>query len=130
MLEKGLSSGAIAKDDRNQRLLADAKQQVEALKKGIEQQEREARAIPAGEQDARLALTFYTLGNYAKAVEAAQRAIEKGRVSRIDDVQMLLGVSLVELKRSKDAIAAFNAAEKANPKVAEVAEVWRDVAGG
>ncbi len=130
MLEKGLANGAIAKDDRNQRLLADAKQQVDALKKGIDQQEREARAIPAGEQDARLALTFYTLGNYAKAVEAAKRALEKGRVSRPDDVQMLLGVSLVELKRAKEAVPVFQAAEKANPRIAGVAEVWRDVAGG
>jgi tetratricopeptide (TPR) repeat protein len=130
MLEKGLASGAIKKDDRNQRLLADAKQQVEALKKGLEQQEREARAIPAGEPDARLALTFYTLGNYAKAAEAAKRALEKGKVNRPDDVQMLLGVSLVELKRAKEADAAFAAAEKANPKVAGVAEVWRDVTGG
>lgn len=130
MLERGLANGAIAKDDRNQRLLADAKQQVEALRKGIEQQEREAKAIPAGEQDARLALTFYTLGNYAKAAEAAQRAIGKGRVNRPDDVQMLLGVSLVELKRNKEAIAAFTAAEQANPKVAEVAELWREVIGG
>lgn len=130
MLEKGLANGAIKKDDRNQRLLADAKQQVEALKKGLEQQEREARAIPAGEPDARLALTFYTLGNYAKAAEAAKRALEKGKVNRPDDVQMLLAVSLVELKRTKEAVSAFQAAEKANPKVAGVAEVWRDVTGG
>ncbi len=130
MLEKGFSSGAIKKDDRNQRLLADAKQQIDALKKGLDQQEREARAIPAGEQDARLALTFYTLGNYAKAVEAAKRALEKGKVNRPDDLQMLLGVSLVELKRSKEAVSAFQSAEKANPKIAGVAEVWRDVTGG
>lgn len=130
MLEKGLANGAIKKDDRNQRLLADAKQQVEALKKSIAQQEREARAIPSGEQDARLALGFYTLGNYAKAVEAAQRALQKGKVNRPDDVQMLLGVSLVELKRGKEAIPAFQAAGKANPKVAGVAETWADVTGG
>jgi tetratricopeptide (TPR) repeat protein len=66
MLERGMNGGAIKKDDRNQRLLADAKQQVAGLKAGIDQQEREARAIAAGEPDARLALAFYTTGNYAR----------------------------------------------------------------
>lgn len=129
MLERGLGNGAIAKDERNQRLLADAKQQIEALRKNIEQQEREARAIPAGDQDARLALSFFTLGNYAKAVEAAQRSLEKGRLTRPDDVQMLLGVALVELKRGREAQAAFKAAGS-SPRLAGVAALWSEIAGG
>jgi tetratricopeptide (TPR) repeat protein len=129
MLERGFSSGAIKKDERNQRLLADAKQQLAGLKAGLDQQEREARAIAAGEPDARLALAFYTTGNYAKAVEAARRSLEKGRAARPDDVNMLLGVSLMELKRNKEAQAAFQAAA-ANPRVAGVANLWSSIAGG
>ena len=129
MLERGMSGGAIKKDERNQRLLADAKQQVTGLKAGIDQQEREARAIAAGEPDARLALAFYTTGNYAKAVEAARRSLEKGRAARPDDVNMLLGVSLMELKRDKEAQAAFQAAAK-DPRVEGVANLWYSIAGG
>jgi len=129
MLERGLNSGAIKKDERNERLLADAKQQVAGLKAGIDQQEREARAIGSGEPDARLALAFYTIGNYAKAVEAARRSLEKGRAARPDDVNMLLGVALMELKRNKEAQAAFQAAAE-NPRVAGVADLWSSIAGG
>lgn len=129
MLERGMNGGAIKKDERNQRLLADAKQQVAGLKAGIDQQEREARAIAAGEPDARLALAFYTTGNYAKAVEAARRSLEKGRAARPDDVNMLLGVSLMELKRDKEAQAAFQAAAK-DPRVEGVANLWYSIAGG
>jgi hypothetical protein len=42
---------------------------------------------------------------------------------------MLLGVSLMELKRNKEAQAAFEAAAK-DPRVAGVANLWSSVAGG
>lgn len=130
MLEKGMAAGGIKKDERNQRLLADARKQLEAMKGALTQQEREAKAIAAGNSEAKLATTYFTLGDKAKAIEAAQRALQKGKLSREDDVQMLLGVSLYDQKKTKDARTAFQAAGKANPKIVGVANLWDDVAGG
>jgi tetratricopeptide (TPR) repeat protein len=130
MLEKGMAAGGIKKDDRNTRLLEDSKKQVESLKANLAQQEAEARAIADGDSDAKLATTLFTLGNYAKAVEAAQRAIQKGKLNRADEVQMTLGVCLMELKKTKEARAAFQAAGKANPQNAGIANLWEDFAGG
>lgn len=129
-LEKGMAAGGIAKDDRNNRLLADAKQQLESLRQNIDQQEREAKAIAAGEPEARLAMTYFTLGNAPKAIETAQRALEKGRLGRADNVQFLLGVALYDQKKTKEAAAAFDAAAKANAQNAGVANLWNDIAGG
>jgi len=128
-IEKGMAAGGIPKDDRNNRLLADSRTQVERLKAGIAQQEREAKAIASGESDARLALTFLTLGDKAKAVEAAQRALQKGKVTRVDSLQFVLGVALYDQKKGADAKKAFDAAAAANPKVAGVARLWSQVAG-
>jgi tetratricopeptide (TPR) repeat protein len=130
MLEKGMAAGGIEKNDRNTRLLGDARQQVESLKTNIGQQEREAKAIADGDSDAKLATTYFTLGDTAKAIETARRALEKGKLNRPDEVQMLLGVSLYDQKKSKDARTAFDAASKANPKIAGVANLWDDIAGG
>ena len=130
MLEKGMAMGAIKKDNRNQRLLADAQQQVAGLKSSLAQQEREAKAIAAGDPDARLARTYYTLGDYAKAVEAGKRALQKGRLDRPDQVHLLLGVAYVQLKKTTDAQAQFSAAAKANPRLEGVADLWSDIAGG
>lgn len=130
MLEKGMAAGGIEKNDRNTRLLGDARQQVESLKTNIGQQEREAKAIANGDSDAKLATTYFTLGDTAKAIETARRALEKGKLNRPDEVQMLLGVSLYDQKKSKDARTAFDAASKANPKIAGVANLWDDIAGG
>ncbi len=130
MIEQGMKAGGIKQDERNKRLLADAKDQVAAAKANLEQQEREAKAIASGDREARLAVTQFTLGNYAKAVEAAQRALQKGKLDRPDEVQMLLGVSYFEMKKAQQAKAAFDAASKANPKIAGIANLWSDVAGG
>jgi len=130
MLQKGMSAGAIAKDERNMRLVSDSKGQVESLKANIAQQEREAKAIADGDSDARLATAYFTLGDKAKTVEIARRALQKGKLNRPDEVQMLLGVALYDQKKMADARAAFAEAAKANPKIAGVANLWDDFAGG
>jgi len=128
MLEKGMAAGGIKSDDRNIRLLADSKKQIEGLRASLPQQEAEAKAIPTGESEAKLATTFYTLGEYQKAAEAAKRALEKGKLSRPDSVQMLLGISLIKTNKKQEARAAFQAAGKANPKIEGVADLWDDFA--
>lgn len=128
MLEKGMASGAIKKDDRNSRLLADAKGQVARVKATLPQQEAEAKAIATGEPEAKLATAYFTLRNYAKASEAAKRGVAKGRVRRPDDLHMLLGIALVESNRSTEAKNAFKAAAAANEKIRGVADLWTSVA--
>ncbi len=129
MIEKGMASGAIKKDDRNNRLLADAKSQLELMKKRLPQQEAEARAIQTGEPEAKLATAYFTLKNYAKASEAARRAVEKGNLKRADDVNMLLGISLANSKKPAEAKKAFTAAAAANGKSRGIADLWSSLTG-
>ena len=128
-LEKGMAAGAIKKDDRNNRLLQDAKTQVERLKATVAQQEKEALATKTGEPEAKLATAFYTLKNYPKAAEAAQRAVAEGNLKRADDVNMVLGISLANSKKSADAKKAFAAAAAANSKTRGVADLWSSLVG-
>ncbi|MBX3704215.1 MAG: hypothetical protein KF822_10600 [Steroidobacteraceae bacterium] len=129
MLEKGMANGAIKKDDRNNRLLADAKTQVDRVKATLPQQEREAQAIQAGEPEAKVATAYFTLKNYAKASEAAKRGVSKGKLRRPDDLHMLLGIALVETNKSAEARSAFKAAAAANEKLKGVADLWSSMAG-
>jgi tetratricopeptide (TPR) repeat protein len=130
MLEKGMAAGAIKKDDRNNRILADAKSQVERLKTMIVQQEKEAVATKNGENETKLATGFFTLKNYAKAVESAQRAVTEGNSRRPDDAAMLLGVALVNQKKPADARKAFAAAATVNGgKCKDIANLWASTAG-
>jgi tetratricopeptide (TPR) repeat protein len=129
MLEKGMANGAIKKDDRNNRLLTDAKSQVARVKATLAQQEIEAKAIATGEPEARVATAYFTLRNFPKASEAAKRGVDKGELRRPEDVHMLLGISLVETKKSAEARNAFKAAGAANAKIRGVADLWSSMAG-
>ncbi|MEX0735487.1 MAG: tetratricopeptide repeat protein [Steroidobacteraceae bacterium] len=129
MLEKGMAAGTIKKDDRNNRLLADAKSQVDRVKATLGQQEAEAKAIATGEPSAKLATAYFTLKNYAKASEAAKRGIDKGKLRRPDDLNMLLGISLANSKKSSEAKTAFKAAAAANSKIRGVADLWSSMTG-
>jgi len=128
MLEKGMASGAIKKDDRNNRLLADSRSQVERLKAGLAQLERETIATKNGEAEAKLATAYFTLKNYAKATEAGKRGIIEGKLRRADDLNMLLGIALVETKKPADAKNAFKSAAAANEKIRGVADLWSSTA--
>jgi tetratricopeptide (TPR) repeat protein len=126
-LEKGMAAGVIKKDDRNNRLLADAKGQVERLKATLAQQEKEAMATKSGELEAKLATAYFSLKNYAKAAESARRAVAEGNLKRPDDVNMVLGIALHNQKKSADAKKAFAAAVAANPKSKDVGALWSSV---
>ncbi|MEX1993545.1 MAG: hypothetical protein WD929_02695 [Steroidobacteraceae bacterium] len=129
MLERGMANGAIKKDDRNNRLLADAKSQVARVKATLPTMEAEAKAIATGEPSAKVATAYFTLKNYAKASEAARQGVSKGKLRRPDDLNMLLGVALVESKKGAEAKTAFKAAAAANAKVSSVANLWSSLTG-
>lgn len=127
MIEKGIAGGAIKKDDRNNRLLADSKSQVERLKAGLAQLERETLATKNGEAEAKLAIAYFTLKNYAKAVEAGKRGIDEGKLRRADDLNMLLGIALMESKKPAEAKKAFGAAVVTNETIRGVADLWSSI---
>jgi len=133
MLEKGMATGAVKKDDRNNRLLADSKSQVERLKAGLAQLERETLATKNGEAEAKLAIAYFTLKNYPKTVEACRRGVEEGKLRRPEDLNMLLGIALVESKKPADAKTAFKAAassatEPVREQMRGVADLWTTMA--
>ncbi len=124
MIEKGMAAGSIKKDERNNLLLKDAKAQVDRIKATLPQQEAEAKAIQTGEPEAKLATAYFTLRNYPKASEAAKRGLDKGKLRRPDDVNMLLGISLANSKKSAEAKNAFKAAAAANGKIRGISDLW------
>ena len=75
----------------------------------------------------KVGLGFYSTGDYAQAVEAIKRGIAKGGVARLDDANLLLGASLLELGKNDEAKAAFEAAKAAAPAgspLGRIADLW------
>lgn len=128
-LEKGVKSGAVNVKDatsRTARLVESTKKISTDDKAKIPQLDKEARAGKNGETDVAVGAAYYGTGEYAKAAEALQRAMQPERVNRVkrpDDANMLLGISLSKTGKKADAEKAF-AAAKADPRMAKAASLW------
>lgn len=129
VIETGISKGAVklmTPNDRNSKMLAQAKQQTAEDKKLIAQLDKEARGGKNGEADVKVGLAYLGLGDYDKAVEAIQRGLSPDRVAkvkRLDDANMTLGIAYLKLGKKDEASKAFTAA-KADPRMAKAAAVW------
>jgi hypothetical protein len=126
-LERGMKEGVVPSAGTNQQQLNTAKAAVASDKKSLPGEAASAAKDAKGEVDVKVGLGFYSTGDYAKAVEAIRRGIEKGGVARLDDANLLLGASLLELNKPDEARAAFEAAKSAAPPgspLARIADLW------
>ncbi len=126
-LERGMKEGIVPSAGTNQQLLQEAKNAVAADRKSLPAEAVAAEKNAKGEVGVKVGLGFYSTGDYAQAVPAIQKGIAKGGVARLDDANMLLGASLLELGKRDEARAAFEAAAAAAPAgspMANIAKLW------
>jgi tetratricopeptide (TPR) repeat protein len=126
-LERGMKEGVVPSAGTNQQQLSQAKAAVASDKKTLPGEAASAAKNAKGEVDVKVGLGFYSTGDYAQAVEVIRRGIAKGGVSRLDDANLLLGASLLELGKRDEARAAFEAAKAAAPAgspLGRIADLW------
>lgn len=126
-LERGMKEGIVPSAGTNQQQLNQAKATVASDKKSLPGEAASAAKNAKGEVDVKVGLGFYSTGDYAQAVEVIRRGIAKGGVTRLDDANLLLGASLLELGKRDEARAAFEAAKAAAPAgspLGRIADLW------
>ena len=126
-LERGMKEGVVPSAGTNQQQLSQAKTAVASDKKTLPGEAASAAKNAKGEVDVKVGLGFYSTGDYAQAVDVIRRGIAKGGVSRLDDANLLLGASLLELGKQDEARAAFEAAKAAAPAgspLGRIADLW------
>ena len=126
-LERGMKEGIVPSAGTNQQLLAQAKAAIASDKKTLPGESAAAAKNPKGEVDVKVGLGYYSMGDYAQAVETIRRGIAKGGVARLDDANLLLGAALFELGKRDEARAAFEAARAAAPAgshLGRIAGLW------
>lgn len=126
VLERGMSRKVLKAGDKTDALVKQAKGRAADDAKSIGQADAEARAGKNGENDVRVGIRYYSMGQLDKAVEAINRGLSAdhvARVKRVDDAKMVLGICLSKLHKKAEADKAFNEA-KADPKMAKAASMW------
>jgi len=112
-LQKGMEASVVPSVGTNQETLQESKAAVNRDRKDLPKDALSAAKDPAGEFSVKVALGFYSLGDWEQAVSGVKSGLAKGGVKRLDDANLLLGASLVELGRLEEANAAFDAAAAA-----------------
>lgn len=126
-LERGMKEGIVPSAGTNQATLQDAKAAVAQDRKSLPAESAAAEKNTKGELDVKVGLGFYSTGDFQQAATAARRGIGKGGVARLDDANLLLGASLMELGQREEARAAFEAARVAAPAgshMGRIANLW------
>jgi hypothetical protein len=126
VLEKAMSSGLIndTQKERTTRLLNSFKARAEADKKGLSQLDAEASKNPAGELDTKLGEVYYGVGDYANAVTALNRGIQKSQIKHPDEAYVYLGRAQVALKNIPDAKKAFAGLKSVPSMSPRVLKLW------
>ncbi len=123
VLEKGFGSDIIEKNASNYRLLAQSYQMAQEDEKSIAPLTQAATLSGDGELSVRLAQAYVNLGRWEEAAEAAREGIRKGGLNRTDSANVLLGMSLFNLKRYGPARSAFAEAQK-DSRSSAMASQW------
>lgn len=109
--------------DVNTRLLETAKQKCTASKAAIAQQEAAAKTATTGDEEVKLGAMYISFGDYAKAAEAIQRGMQKGKLTDPDEAPILLGIA--QFKANNKAAAAQSFRQVKNDKTyARIAKLW------
>ncbi len=112
VMEKGMNSGAIEKDEKNYETLSRAWLNSMEYKKALDPLGKAAAKSEDGELYLRLARVYTQLNEPKNAVEAVSNAIRKGDLKRTDDAYILKGMAEFELERYDSARNSFQNAAK------------------
>lgn len=109
--------------ERNQRLLATAKQQSATDRGTLARQERDAAAAKTGEAELRVGQAYISYGQIPQGLAAVQRGIAKGGLKNPAEAQLVLGIAHLRAGNKAEAVKAFKAV-KGDETLARLGNLW------
>ncbi len=125
LIEEGMDSGVIQRNERNYRTLAQAWMQAQDDRRSIAPLREAAERAGDGQLYLQLAQSHLNLYEYDECVQAVRTALARGGLSRPDTAQLVLGTCLLELERYDQAREAFRVA-RADSRSRSAADRWID----
>lgn len=123
IMQKGMDKKVIERTSKNLEVLAQALQMSREIKKAIPVLEAAASSSGKGELYARLSNIYLDSDNPDKAIEVGNKALEKGKVKRMDQLYITMGMANANKKRYTTAIKYFEKAAK-DKRAVKFAKGW------
>ncbi|MEC8428174.1 MAG: tetratricopeptide repeat protein, partial [Pseudomonadota bacterium] len=97
---------------KNLEVLATAWRLAQEIKKSIPEMEKAAAKSDKGDLYARLAGIYLDNDNFKAAISTGNKALKRGGIKRVDQLHIVMGMSLVNQKKYADGIKHFKKAAK------------------
>jgi tetratricopeptide (TPR) repeat protein len=111
LMEDAIDSGLLDANLRNLQFLAQSWQRAKEDEKAVPVMQQAAELADDGKIDAQLALLYFNLEEYEKAIEAAKTAIDKGDLDNPGNTHMVLGLALYNTRQFALALEQLATAE-------------------
>lgn len=123
LLERLIATNVMESDERNNDRLSQAWTAAREYEKAIPPLEKAAAQHKNGDLFVRVAQLRIQLEDWEAASSALRRALEKGGLRNTGDTQLLMGISLYNLKKNDEALTWFRRARN-DAKVQKAADGW------
>ncbi len=128
VVEKGIAAKQIKPTAKNLELMGNSWRQAQNVKESIAALEQAAKKSDSGELYSRLAAVYLDNEDFAKSVNAANKALQKGGIKRTDNLWVIKGMSEFNLDRLKSAKVSFRNAGK-DKRSKKLSVQWVDYVG-
>ena len=112
ILSEAMERGYVEENSETLRLLLNSWTMAREMERAVATIDKLAQISDDGEYYHRKAMLLNETGDWEGVVESCRLALDKGGLKRPDEVWVLLGVALAELRRFDEAIEAFESAKK------------------
>ena len=112
VLSEAMERGYVEENSETLRLLLNSWTMAREMERAVDTIDRLAQISDDGEYFHRKAMLLNETGDWEGVVESCRLALDKGGLKRPDEVWVLLGVALAELRRFDEAIESFESAKK------------------
>ena len=126
ILEKGFQKGIFTDkrtQDKNQRLLDQAKKAAVADQATLPKIEKDADAASTGDKDVGVGLAYLGYQQYDKASDLLSKGLTKGGVKSEPEAHLLLGIAQLKAGHKDDAVKSFHAV-KGDAALERLANLW------
>jgi tetratricopeptide (TPR) repeat protein len=126
VLEKGFSKNVFSDkltEDRNKRLLENAKKAAATDQATLPKLVQEADASSSGAKNVGVGIAYLGYGQYDKAADEINKGLTKGGVKDEAQARLLLGIAQLKGGHKDDAVKTFHAV-KGDPVLERLANLW------
>ncbi len=112
IMDEAMESGVLEKDLRNLKFLAQSWSLAKESEKAVPVMMAAAEMSEDGELDLQLAQTFLNMEQFDEAIEASERAIQKGQLRKPGNAHLILGMALFNKRHFAESLLQLAKAEE------------------